>query len=203
MDQMEKRGPGRPRSDASRQAILQAAYELLAESGIAAFTIEGVAARSGSAKTTIYRWWPSRGLLATDALLCRMNREIPVPHTESAIADLITIMHGLAQMLSGDTGRVIASLIAEAQCCTETSEAIRHNLIERRRQFGREIIERGIAAGELRPDIDIETTLDALYGPFYAKLLLRRMPFEEGWVGKLANTVLLGIRAEAGRGASS
>src|ERR1700761_3148849 len=106
MDQMEKRGPGRPRSDTSRQAILRAAYELLAESGIASFTIEGVASRSGSAKTTIYRWWPSRGMLATDALMCKMSREVPIPHTESAVADLISMMRSLAQLLASETGRV-------------------------------------------------------------------------------------------------
>ena len=50
---LSKRGPGRPRSDATRCAILKAAYELLEEGGMAGFTIEGVAARSGSAKTTI------------------------------------------------------------------------------------------------------------------------------------------------------
>jgi AcrR family transcriptional regulator len=193
MDQMEKRGPGRPRSDSSRQAILGAAYDLLAEKGMAAFTIEGVAARSGSAKTTIYRWWPSRGMLATDALLCRMAREVPIPHTESALADLRTVMHGLAHMLSSETGRVVAGLIAEAQCCSETSNAITTNLINRRRQAGREIVERGIASGEICPSIDIETVLDALYGPIYARLLLRRMPLEEPWVDKLADTVFHGI----------
>jgi AcrR family transcriptional regulator len=193
MKQMEKRGPGRPRSDASRQAILGAAYELLEEAGIAGFTIEGVAARSGSAKTTIYRWWPSRGLLATDALLGRMATEVPIPHTDSAIADLRTVMGGLAQVLAGATGRVIAGLIAEAQSCSETAEAVGRNLIERRRAAGRDIVLRGIANGELRPDLDVETTLDALYGPFYARLLLRRMPLEEGWVDRLAATVFEGI----------
>src|SRR3954470_9499171 len=109
-----KKGPGRPRSDSSRQAILRAAYELLAEGGMARFTIEGVATRSGSAKTTIYRWWGSRGLLATEALLGHMREAAPVESEsdEPALAELRRYMLALAELLSGTTGRVLAALIA-------------------------------------------------------------------------------------------
>jgi hypothetical protein len=51
-----RRGPGRPRSDASRSAILKAAYEILKEGGFAGFTVEGVAARAGAGTATISRW---------------------------------------------------------------------------------------------------------------------------------------------------
>ena len=50
------RAPGRPRSVASRDAILKAAYQILNETGLAGFTVEGVAARAGAGKATIYRW---------------------------------------------------------------------------------------------------------------------------------------------------
>ena len=58
------RSPGRPRSDASRSAILKAAYQILREGGFAGFTVEGVAARAGAGKATIYRWWQTKGKLA-------------------------------------------------------------------------------------------------------------------------------------------
>src|SRR4051812_16506326 len=141
---LPKRGPGRPRSDATRCAILKAAYELLEETGMSGFTIEGVAARSGSAKTTIYRWWPSRGVLAAEALLSRMQSEYPVPHSGSAMADLKSIMHSMVEMMSGSPGHVLAGLIAEAQCCSGTADAILTNLIQRRRQLGRSIMERAL-----------------------------------------------------------
>ena len=63
------RPPGRPRCDATRKAVLHAAYELLAEGGLSRFTIEGVATRSGVARTTIYRWWPTKGALAMEGFL--------------------------------------------------------------------------------------------------------------------------------------
>jgi AcrR family transcriptional regulator len=185
------RAPGRPRSEAARAAILDAAYELLEEAGIGAFTIEGVAARAGSAKTTIYRWWPSRGLLATEALLKRMAAEVPVVPSDSAIADLRRVMRALARLFSSPTGRVIAGLISEANACNETAVAVRRQLIERRREMGREILRRGMAAGELRPDIDFETVLDALFGPFYMRLMLR-LPLTEAWSDSLMDLVLGG-----------
>jgi AcrR family transcriptional regulator len=196
MKQMEKRGPGRPRSDASRQAILGAALELLEEAGIAGFTIEGVAARSGSAKTTIYRWWPSRGLLAADAVFSRIQSGDSETNSASAIADLKQVMRATAELLSGKTGRVLAGLIAEGQCCSSTAEAVTSNVILRRRQRGRELMQRGIDSGEIKPDIDMEVALDALFGPFFSRLLLNRMPYEKDYVERLAETVLHGVAAQ-------
>ena len=60
---------GRRRSETSRQAILQAAFALMEEVGFDRMSIEGVAARAGVGKTTIYRWWGSRGVLAVEAFL--------------------------------------------------------------------------------------------------------------------------------------
>ena len=58
------RSRGRPRSEAARQAILQAARELLADGGPGAVTMEAVAARAGVGKPTVYRWWPDRHAVA-------------------------------------------------------------------------------------------------------------------------------------------
>jgi AcrR family transcriptional regulator len=60
--------PGRKRSEESRLAILAAAFELIAEVGYAGLTIEGIAARSGTGKQTIYRWWPSKADVLMDAI---------------------------------------------------------------------------------------------------------------------------------------
>src|SRR6185437_13353096 len=72
---------GRPRSQEADLAILTATVGLLAERGLAAMSIEEVAARAGVGKTTIYRRWPSKGLLALDAFVDSFREEQPLPDT--------------------------------------------------------------------------------------------------------------------------
>src|SRR6266851_9913792 len=75
-----KPGPGRPRRLATEHAILKATREILAQAGVHGLTVEGVAARSGVAKTTIYRRWRSKEDLALAALLEVIEQEPPVRH---------------------------------------------------------------------------------------------------------------------------
>src|SRR5664280_2537029 len=65
---------GRPRSERARLAVLEAAADLLVEGGLAAATIEAVAARAQVSKVTIYKWWPSRGSVAVDAYFHRYRQ---------------------------------------------------------------------------------------------------------------------------------
>ena len=74
--------PGRKRSEESRQAILTAAAEMVAEVGYAGLSIEGIAARSGTGKQTIYRWWPSKAAILGEALLEGSLPPIDLPMTD-------------------------------------------------------------------------------------------------------------------------
>ena len=79
------------RSERSRQAILAAALELVAEVGYAKLSIEGIASRAGVGKQTIYRWWPSKGAVLFDAVLALSEDEagdIALPDTGDLEADL-------------------------------------------------------------------------------------------------------------------
>src|SRR5919204_4956149 len=80
--------PGRKRSEESRQAILAAAAELTSEVGYAGLTIEGIAARSGTGKQTVYRWWPSKADVLLEALATRADLDVPVSDQGSYAADL-------------------------------------------------------------------------------------------------------------------
>jgi AcrR family transcriptional regulator len=191
----ETRRPGRPRCDDTRQAILRAAFELLEDSGMAHFTIEGVAARSGAAKTTIYRWWPSKGALAMEAYHSEVAAMVSFSDSESAVADLRKLLHLMALAFTSKTGRILGGLIAVAQTDPDTLAAYREGVLEPRRAVVRRILQRGIARGELRPDLDPDATLDALYGPFLARLLLKHAPIDDAYVDRLADTVLRGIAA--------
>jgi AcrR family transcriptional regulator len=189
----EARLPGRPRCQETRGAILRAAYELLETGGLAAFTIEAVAERSGAAKTTIYRWWPNKGALAMESFLRVAEQENPFPETDSAEADLRAHLHLFARRLRGRAGRLLAGIVAEAQKDPATREAFIRSYVAPRRQAARALLERGIARGEFRPDLDVESVCDALYGFFYMRLLLAHAPMDDAAVDRILDLVLNAI----------
>jgi AcrR family transcriptional regulator len=189
-----KRCAGRPRSDATRGAILRAAYELLSEGGLRNFTIEGVAARSGVARTTIYRWWPSKGALAMDGFLETTAPHITFPHTRSATADLKVQLRLCAKSLRGPAGRILCGIIAEGQNDPETIAVFTERYLTPRRREATAIFQRGIDSGEFRPDLDIQAVQSALYSSLHLRLLLRE-PIDDSWVERLADGILRGCLA--------
>src|SRR5690348_16144333 len=107
---------GRPRSQEADRAILTATVELLAERGLAAMSIEEVAARAGVGKTTIYRRWPSKGLLALDAFVSSFRAEQPQPDTGTLRGDRLSALHAWVRVVTQTaTGPMLTGLIAEAQ----------------------------------------------------------------------------------------
>src|SRR6201996_4174576 len=103
-------------NEQTRLALLHAADDLLEERGFAGVTIEGIAARAGVAKQTIYRWWPSKVDVLLDTLIEDSEQELVVPDTGSAIEDARRYLRKLAAFITGDpAGRVLLALIGEAQ----------------------------------------------------------------------------------------
>jgi AcrR family transcriptional regulator len=191
------RSAGRPRCDVTRKAVLRAAYELLSESGLSRFTIEGVAARSGVARTTIYRWWPSKGALAMEGFLEATAQDVHVPPTGSVVADLRAALQLFARMMGGAPGRIIRGIVAEGQSDPETIEAFKEGYVGPRRAEWRALLERGMASGELRADLDVEMVTYGLFGPMYLRMLLND-PLDEAWMKRLADTVVAGCISSRG-----
>src|SRR5438094_8033869 len=94
-----KRRPGGRRARI-RQAVLDAAFAELGEKGYGGLSIEAVAQRSGVAKTTVYRRWPTRNELVADALDSRSDRYEPVPDTGSLRGDLTQFCAGARSRLT-------------------------------------------------------------------------------------------------------
>ena len=186
--------PGRPRCDATRKSVLAAAYDLLAEGGLSRFTIEGVAVRSGVARSTIYRWWPSKGALAMEGFLQATAADLAVPASDSVVADLQATLRRFARLVRGKAGRIIRCIIAEGQGDPETIEAFLTGFVMPRRAEVRAVIARGIASGELRRDLDVEITCSGLFGPLYLRMLLNE-GVDDAWVDRLSGFVLAGCLA--------
>jgi AcrR family transcriptional regulator len=153
-----------PRSARSRQAILAATRELLAEDGgVRALTVEAVAARSGVAKTTIYRRWRDKWELALDAvmidMLPRFADPVDVGDTRS---ELITFTDSVVDIFATPPyGPAMQALVSEIATEPELARVYREQVVVPRRVQLAPVLERGIARGDLRPDADLEQLHEA------------------------------------------
>ena len=196
----QTRPRGRPRSEKARTAILAAAIDLLLEQGLHAMSMDDVAQRAGVSKATIYRWWPSKELLALDALATALAT--PTPDTQrntgSLRGDLLAgLRTWLRQLKQRPYGRVIAGLVAQAQTDPEFAKLYREHFVQPRRANTRELLRRAIDRGEIPPDTNIDVTLDLLYGPIYHRLLHGHAPLTDRFAQQVIDTVITGITRTA------
>ena len=185
---------GRRRSERAHAAIVDAAQDLLAEHGYPQLTIEGVAARAGVGKQTIYRWWPSRAALVLEAYLAGSEAIPPPPHHDSVHADVRALLVWLSRVLAEPIGgRVLAGLVGDMQHDHELAERYRRDVVPARRSRMLAALERGRDRGEIRADGDLEVAVDTLHGAVFYRLLLSGAPLDEAFAADVAGQVLDGL----------
>jgi AcrR family transcriptional regulator len=186
---------GRPRSQEADRAILAAAADLLAQRGLAAMSIEEVAARAGVGKATIYRRWPSKGLLALDAFVATFREEQPLPDTGSLRGDLIAALHAWVRAVTQTPmGPMLTGLIAEAQHDPELRGAWRDRVIEPLRTRSRVMLDRAIERGEIAAPVDRDVALDLFFGAAEHRLLLGHLPLTGEFIAEVVDTILAGLQ---------
>lgn len=185
---------GRPRSEKARHAILAAAAELLLLRGLGAVSMDAVAERAGVSKATIYRWWPSKEMLALDALLDWAATSAPARDTGSLRGDLLALVRPWVREITRQPfGRVIAALLTEAQSDPEFAEAYRTRFVEARREAMRAAFARAAERGDVPADLDVEVAVDLIYGPLYHRLLHGHAPLTGRFGEKVVDMALAGI----------
>jgi AcrR family transcriptional regulator len=173
--------------------VLRATSELLGEVGVRAMTTEEISNRSGASKATIYKWWPNKYAVAVEAFLTEMMADSPDPDTGSAHQDFRLVIRGLAHFYTGGNGRVFAQLVGEAQSDPLVKAELHTHLVEPRRALMRAIWDRGVARGELRPDVDPNAALDQLIGPMLYRLLLGHAPLDDAAADALVDGAMCGF----------
>jgi AcrR family transcriptional regulator len=184
------RAPQR-RNEQARLAVLHAADDLLAERGFAGLTIEGIAARAGVAKQTIYRWWPSKVDVLLDTLIDDSRESLAVPDTGSAIEDARRYLRALARFLTQDpAGQVLLALIGEAQHDAAMARVFHHRYLDPQRRAERAMLARGVASGELAAGLDVDRALDSLSGPLLYRAMVTGGPISPAFTDQLVADVL-------------
>jgi AcrR family transcriptional regulator len=181
----------RRRNVKSHHAILRATRELVREAGYARLTIEGIAAKAGVGKSTIYRWWRSKGELVVEAL-AEVLEARPTPDSGDTRQDLTAIVHQAMALYDEETGTraIIAGLVSDMHHNPDFAEALRKRLIRPRRTGNREAIERAIARGDLAADTDVELLIDLLAAPIAYRALITDAPITDDLANELVDRVL-------------
>jgi AcrR family transcriptional regulator len=165
--------PGRKRSEESRLAILAAALELTAEFGYAGLTVDGIAARAGTGKQTIYRWWPSKADVLFDAMATKADLFVPIPDEGDFAEDLrrfLTASFALAA--KKPLGDALRALMAHAQLDDEFRARFWTAFLQRRREALGVLLDRAAARGELTASA--ESVADIVFGVIWYRLLTDR-----------------------------
>ena len=184
---------GRPRSEPARRAILAAAREMIEQGGPLAITMEGVAARAGVGKPTIYRYWNDRYELAMAALMAASGEWAAPSPSKSPLAALRAQLEAMAALFASGTGRHVAALLSAGYAETELSKAFRSHFVQARRDEGRALLRRAAEAGQIRADVDLELVLDLVYGPIFYRLTMGHAPVDTRLVGALIDQLVRGI----------
>jgi AcrR family transcriptional regulator len=185
-----KRSPGRPRSEQAHLAILRSTLKLLGENGFPDLTIEAVAAQANVGKATVYRWWPNKAALITDAFAYSTTKNLRFPDTGSVRMDMNRQMRQVIKIFRSPRGRILSAILAAGQSDRGLIAAFRERFMRPRRQEAYATLRRGIRRGELRKGVDLDLLLDSLYGPIYMRFFIRHDTLTPAFVDGLCDLVL-------------
>lgn len=187
-------GRGRRPTEQVRREVLDAAGELLLTEGMAGFTIDKVAARSGASKMTIYKWWTSKGALALEGYFAAVESPLTFPDTGDIRADLRSQLYAFIDILTQtQAGRALGELVGQAQTDPDLMTAYRATYSAPRRALAAQRLDTARAAGQLRDDLDAESVVDQLWGACYHRLLLPDQPLSHEFADNLLDNLFNGV----------
>ncbi|WNF26743.1 TetR/AcrR family transcriptional regulator [Streptomyces sp. C11-1] len=194
------------RSDRSRRAIYDAALALVGEVGYPRTTVEGIAARAGVGKQTIYRWWPSKAAVLMEAFLDLADRAAEeaaaqpggvargLPDTGDLAADLKLVLRATVDelndpVLDGPTRALTAEGIVDAKLGAEFIG----KLLDPQLALYVTRLRAAQEAGQLRADADPRIALELLIGPLFHRWLLRTLPLTHAYADEVVDYALGGL----------
>jgi AcrR family transcriptional regulator len=189
-DDRRERRPGRPRDPGYDKTILDAVLEILFDKGYAGLTIDGVAARTGVGRPTIYRRWPSKPALVIAALSQSVGLT-PTPDTGSLRGDLLAFQRELVRLMdSPDSRRITAGLVADLVTHPDLAEIYFRDYTRPRQMSVWHALQRGVERGEVRSDVDFTLVYDLLIGPLFMRSVVRGQPLGPDLAAQTVDVVL-------------
>ena len=163
------------RSQRSRQAILNAAADLLGEVSYTELAVEAIAARAGVGKQTIYRWWPDKGAVVLEAFLALINAEgaVTFPDSGDIEADLKQAIRPTVEQLAGQRfGAAYRALLTAIQGDAKLADELARRLVRPLLEATKDRLRAAQAVGQIG-NVNLDLAVELLYGPLYYRWLLQ------------------------------
>ncbi|MEV4834963.1 TetR/AcrR family transcriptional regulator [Nonomuraea sp. NPDC049486] len=181
----------RRRGEELAAAIYRATLDELAESGYAKLTMERVAERARASKASLYRRWPTRVALVMDSVYHSLPALSDVPDTGSLRDDLLTVLRGTADILSGPAGEAMRGLLSEALRDEASARTFKENSQGTGRKMMAEIARRAVERGEISGDAVTPLRLDTGQALLRQHFLFQGPPIPDRLVVDIVDEVLV------------
>lgn len=192
---------GRKRDLTRDPEILEAALDVLAETGFERMTIDEVATRARAGKATLYRRWPSKAELVIDAVGCMKKgaySAAELPDTGTLRGDLVAMIREPSIADAERKMQIMAGIVSMLSRSPELADAAEEALVAPRRAANRLLIERAIARGEIADDVDIDLISTIGSAMVAHRLLVERVPVTRAYLISIIDAIVLpavGLRA--------
>jgi AcrR family transcriptional regulator len=183
----------RRRGDALVAAILDATMEELAAQGYEALTIERVAEIAQTGKASIYRRWPNKLELVLDAVEANMPSMGEAPNTGALRTDLLIVMRIMTKYLNSRPGTAMQACMMDLKSHAELGDAIRERLMPPRKRVLLDVLERGVARGEVRPEAVTDRTIELGPKLLHAERTEQGRPLREADIVAIVDEVLIPV----------
>jgi len=191
----ENRPGGRPRSETSQAAILEAAYSFLEEQPLSSISPLRIARRAGVSTATVYRWWPTKEALLLDAFLHKTQKDLALSSAGDPLLRLKQHLLEVGRFFRGGHGVVVVRMFAAMQ----DNPTIRDSFLERitspRSKEVTKAVKAAVREGQLPPKTDAAQFADMLFGPLVVRLLMGHRPLSDAFVSSVFDHAVAGVRA--------
>lgn len=178
-----------PRVVQTRRAVYAATLAVIAESGVQAATVERIADRAGVSRSTVYRRWPSIAQLYYEAFGTLARRSAPQVRGDTP-SELLRYLQDYAERLNDDTYCSVLVALLDAAWRDPGLAQVRGSLFDERSSRAAAIVEAGVGAGRLRPDLDRRQVMDAIVAPFLYRRVVEQQRISRTDVRRLRDDVL-------------
>jgi AcrR family transcriptional regulator len=195
IDASTKKPPGRPRSEATQQAIIDATIGLLDKVDYRDISIDRIAATAQVGKQSIYRWWPSKAELVLDAYTAKLSRLPPLLPSPDAFADLEDDLKRFFAIMRNDLiAKGMRGMIADAQLDPEFKARFYARIAYIRCEALHRVLDHGWEMGQFRRDFDSDALAHMIHGAFWYRLLSgTQESYDDAYARELVNLLRCGI----------